>query len=150
MSLRVLGFGILFMAMSFFCAPLATAQLSLTIEEAIQRLTGQGSKDWIREQFVTILGAEDSCKKGEVWRFNKEGQVEVRTCVEGKTTRETKPWELLKENELDLAIKVSETQYTILLPLSRAGSGVEEMRLRVISPLKTTPTVDLRFTHERD
>ena len=55
---------------------LATASLGPTMEEAIQRLTGGGSKEWVLKRFVTILGHEDACKEGEIWRFQREGQGE--------------------------------------------------------------------------
>ena len=149
MPQKSVSFSVSLVALVSIWASLAAAPFGPTIEEATQRLTGGGSKEWVLKKFVTILGLKDECKDGEIWRFQSGGQIEVRECIEGKTRREKKVWQLRREDDLDLVVTVGDKEYTLLLP-PKPGDAVEEMRLRIISTETTTPTVDLRFTHEHD
>lgn len=132
-----------------FASP-AKAELELTVEEAKRRLTGGYSKEWVFKRFKHILRTNGSCKEGEIWQFHSKGQVEIRECIKQQIVRKTKKWKLKKESDLDLKITIGDTKYTIRFLPSKAKSECEEMRLRIISPEKTTYTVDRYFTYERD
>jgi hypothetical protein len=121
-----------------------------TEKEAIRRLTGSGSKDWALVRFDVLLGQEDVCRKGEIWRFKQNGRLEILKCVNHRVRRYERGWKLRMRGDLDLALVVGDKEYIVFFPSSESAAAVERMRLRFIPERKATPVVDLRFTHERD
>jgi hypothetical protein len=107
-----------------------------------KKLAGTQSHEWVFQRWETFMGPGNRCKQGESYRFTRDHQVMISTCIEGHVKTETKPWSLDTQDPMEAKIQIGETSYVLIFWDKKGGHF---MTLRTKPIAKTDKTVDKDF-----
>jgi len=127
-------------AVAFALHSLAVAQP----RDASQRLAGQTHHVWVFQRIERIMGAGESCKRGEEDDFSADHSVTTTKCDNGKLVRTKRTWSM-RNDGVDDWITIGGEEYQLLF-----GEEGRTMTLRKISTEKPKATVDKDYRRRSD
>jgi hypothetical protein len=116
-------------------------------EEAAQKLTGGGSREWTFVQMRKLMGAEQNCIEGEVYEFSSEKSLTIEQCVNGKVNITKHLWSIEETTPIDITISIDGKQYLLLF---KESDKSYLMKLRTLAESKLTPTIDKEFSRLKE
>jgi hypothetical protein len=137
------------------CLPLLitlcyAASLAQDTADDVKKLVGGGEKVWVYERFETYMGDENRCQRGESWTFYEDNRLVIKKCERGRAVVEEKRWSAERKSPIDVAVKIGDSEYLLLIAPPKPRSNRETMILRQKAVSKTGKTKDMIFSHEID
>lgn len=74
-------------------------------------LSGSTSREWTKVRWEAILDSSGACSQGEAWTFHRNGNLEIRQCLNGKSTTQKKQWHREKNNKHYARISIDDKLY---------------------------------------
>lgn len=110
-------------------------------QDASNRLTGGGWREWTLHRFEMTMGASGACKAGSVYRFSADHKVAIRECRDGHIVTTDADWNVSTEGNADTFLTIGGRRYHLFF---KSENGVESMRLE-IRPETKEPIQDYDF-----
>lgn len=121
----------------------------ITLDEAVSKLAGTTSREWLAGDVTTWMGGSDaSCTSGAIYRFYQDRKVHIQECIDRVTKISEKTWSIRQEGQLDILLTIGDKTYKLLLFSQPDG---EHMILRFEqSDSKIAPIQDIEFVLSQD
>jgi hypothetical protein len=110
-------------------------------QDAANRLTGEGWREWTLHRFEMTMGASGTCKAGSVYRFSADHTVAIRECRDGNIVTTNAPWNVSTEGDADTFVTIGGRRYHLFF---KNENGIESMRLEIRPEIKE-PIQDYDF-----
>jgi len=134
----IISFGAVWPVLAFAGSP---------AEEAARNLSGDGSREWTFKQIRKLMGAEQNCIEGEVYKFSSDKSLMIEQCLNGKISQTKHVWSIEETGPIDITISIDGSRYLLLFKESDKSYS---MRLRTLAESKLTPTIDKEFSRPKD
>ena len=116
-------------------------------EEAAKNLAGDPSREWTFKQIRKLMGAEQNCIEGEVYKFSSDKSLMIEQCLNGKISTTKHLWSIEQTSPIDITIAIDGSRYLLLF---KESDKSYLMRLRTLAESKLTPTIDKEFSRPKD
>ena len=110
----------------------------------VPKTRGQTHHVWVFQRIERIMGAGESCKRGEEDDFSADHSVTTTKCDNGKLVRTKRTWSM-RNDGVDDWITIGGEEYQLLF-----GEEGRTMTLRKISTEKPKATVDKDYRRRSD
>lgn len=78
-------------------------------------LSGTTSREWTKVRWEAILDSSGSCSQGEAWVFHNNNNLEIRQCINGKSTTQKKQWHREKNSKQYARVSIDNKIYEVEL-----------------------------------
>lgn len=100
-----------FLAVSLFLCVVSISNSAADSEDISSWLSGTTSREWTKVRWEAILDSSGACSQGEAWTFHRNGNLEIRQCLNGKSTTQKKQWHREKNNKHYARISIDDKLY---------------------------------------
>jgi hypothetical protein len=83
-------------------------------EEAVAKLTGGSSREWVFKQMRSFMGNQSSCIEGEIYKFSVDKTLTIEQCVNGKINKSAHTWSIEESTPLNIIIKINGSPFVLL------------------------------------
>jgi hypothetical protein len=150
---RIIHIGILLIGV-LLSTESSSQQSTETMESITAHLTGGTKRLWTTgKAWISVLGPEPRCVRGEIWTFSHDGRGVKMTCESGMAREREFTWALVGTEDDRPVVRIDETRYIAELRQEQekaTGEGARPVLVTILrtprpSLIKPVEEITLRF-----
>jgi hypothetical protein len=119
-------------------------------EQINKYITGTNNRKWVVHAWKQKLSG-DQCESGEVWSFQKSGQVVIKKCLNETPLETTKTWKLIQGDDNLFRLDIGGDLYLVTVKQEKTANPGDPPILHLLlrterkSMADPITMIDLRF-----